>query len=194
MRKVLLLFLLMLQASCASRKHYDYQSLKFDKQDRSVGSFFSDEYIEAFKKSECDGNYTDKCGERFLKVIHARMRERYYAAHPEAVKNTCDSHPVECKNEKFLEWVYISSHNKVVEIFERYNEQYGQDDLNTEWRSFLYRMHNPEPQETTVNHYNSQPTYQNTAPQPHEQPRKPTNYETQCRNYAWGTDCSTTAQ
>jgi hypothetical protein len=199
--KGILLASLFALCSCASKPHYDYSSLKVDPSQKPICKAASNEKEAAeFMESMCDNKWDDSCNGKLLSMLEARFKAKYTGALPEAVKNTCARMPVECKKAETLEVVYAVNHNQVVDIFIKSNDEFGEDDLETEWIRFLYRAKNPQQQPQTVNHYHSEPTYrQPTYVQPayldpNYNPQKPAQYNTQCRTYSWGTDCNTTSR
>lgn len=189
--KALLITSLILFASCSSiiRPPYDYLSLKADDRQTPI-AIAAHEEVDSFVDNLCKTNTSDECNERFMKMLHARMADKYRGVMPEAIEKTCVAYPTECQNPVVLERIYIGLHNRRVDQFRVFNEKWGEDDLQTEWRRYL------APPSTTpvVNNYHSTPVQQPVYQNPNVLPpayRAPTHYQTNCQTYSWGTQCDT---
>ena len=67
-----------------------------------------------FVERVCAGVNDAACGDRFVKMLAARMRERYFAAPVDAQTDWCDAYPVECADPRAFELHLLTLHNESV--------------------------------------------------------------------------------
>jgi hypothetical protein len=183
--KFILPLLFLVSCSSLMRPTYNYASLKHDPQKKVVVEEV-DKYVDKFVLEVCNNKVNDECKKSFLTMLHSRLSNKYEGASQKAIESTCASNPVECQKPNFLEHIYIVIHNRTVDQFQVFNEKWGEDDLETEWRRFL-----APPSSRVVEHYNNypQPLYQQPVYQNPQMQRQPSHCESRAYGGTVFTDC-----